>query len=77
MVGLVCVPAYAHDTSCAAYEPVDRNFDAIELTAECELAFVDVLAAELQARLLHVWSRLRALMYPAAHRSAVAARGFR
>ncbi len=38
----------------AAYEPVDRNFDAVELSAECDIAYVDVVAAELQARACHV-----------------------
>jgi hypothetical protein len=39
----------------AAYEPVDRNFDAVELSAECDIAYVDVLAAELQVR----WCRVQ------------------
>ena len=70
-------PTAACDTGGAAYEPVDRNFDAIELTAECDLAYVDVLAAELQVRAsAHVVPHVRAHNH-AAHRSAVAARGFR
>jgi hypothetical protein len=47
------------DSACAAYEPVDRNFDAIELTAECSIAYVDMMAAELQVRALRKALRAR------------------
>jgi hypothetical protein len=40
------------DTDTSVYEPVDRNFDAIELSAECDISYVDILASEMQVRAL-------------------------
>ncbi len=60
----------------AAYEPVDRNFDAIELSAECSVAYVDVMASELQVCALCVRLCALALITGTANCCTPSARGF-
>lgn len=56
-----CGPSDFVTRPAAAYEPVDRNFDAIELSAECSIAYVDMMAIELQVR--GIREALRACTY--------------